>query len=244
MSYPSNYLEEIESLNQEVLKSQPTDILQFCANYFGRRLEAQRAQLLLSKSSSAESPEMSGSTFPGRLGTNANPFGGEGAGVGNEQLSPGAISKVMEEDENDTITSPTAPSFGKSAFGSPFGGDAAGEGPPSSFKPTSSEGFPSNYGMGRRTSVSAESLNPTASSNDNWTPPYHPKTDDQVARLKKSISGNFLFSHLDDEQSSQVLGALVEKPIPAKGIKVCHHLQPPLLKVSLVSFNCETRICN
>jgi cAMP-dependent protein kinase regulator len=75
--------------------------------------------------------------------------------------------------------------------------------------------------MGRRTSVSAESLNPTASSNDNWSPPFHPKSEEQVARLKKSISGNFLFSHLDDEQSSQVLGALVEKPIPAKGIKVC-----------------------
>jgi cAMP-dependent protein kinase regulator len=76
--------------------------------------------------------------------------------------------------------------------------------------------------MGRRTSVSAESLNPTASSNDNWTPPFHQKSQEQLARLKKSISGNFLFSHLDDEQSSQVLGALVEKPIPAKGIKVSH----------------------
>ncbi|RAL59395.1 hypothetical protein DID88_006884 [Monilinia fructigena] len=104
------------------------------------------------------------------------------------------------------------------SFGASFGGDATGGAlPPSSFK---SEGFPEHYGMGRRTSVSAESLNPTASSNDNWSPPYHHKTQEQVARLKKSISGNFLFSHLDDEQSAQVLGALVEKPIPAIGIKV------------------------
>lgn len=168
---------------------------------------------------------MSGSTFPGRLGTNANPFGGDGTGVAKEQMSSGAISKVMEEEENDTVTSPTTPSFaftkgGSSAFGAPFGGDGSVDGPPSSFKPTSSEGFPAHYGMGRRTSVSAESLNPTASSNDNWSPPFHQKSEEQVARLKKSISGNFLFSHLDDEQSSQVLGALVEKPIPAKGIKV------------------------
>ncbi|PMD44271.1 BcPKAR, component of the cAMP cascade : PKA regulatory subunit [Hyaloscypha variabilis F] len=168
---------------------------------------------------------MSGSTFPGRLGTNANPFGGDGFGAGKEQVSSGAISKVVEEEENDTVTSPTTPSFGfakggTSTFGSPFGGDASGEGPPSSFKPTSSEGFPAHYGMGRRTSVSAESLNPTASSNDNWSPPFHPKSEDQISRLRKSISGNFLFSHLDDEQSTQVLGALVEKPIPAKGIKV------------------------
>ena len=222
MSLPSAYLKEIESLNREVLKTAPTDILQFCANYFNRRLESERAQFLWT---ATKDPKMSGSTFPGRLGTNANPFG-DGISAGKDQMSSGTISKVVEEEENDTITSPTTPSFaftkgGSSTFGGPFGGDASGDGPPSSFKPTSSEGFPAHYGMGRRTSVSAESLNPTASSNDNWSPPFHSKSEDQIARLKKSISGNFLFSHLDDEQSAQVLGALVEKPIPAKGIKVC-----------------------
>ena len=130
------------------------------------------------------------------------------------------VVRAELEDENDTITSPTAPSFGGTTFGSPFSsGDGAGDGPPSSFKATG-EGFPANYLLGRRTSVSAESLNPSAASNDNWTPPYHQKTADQLDRLRKSISGNFLFSHLDDEQSAQVLGALVEKSIPAKGIKV------------------------
>ena len=166
---------------------------------------------------------MSGHTFPGRLDT--NPFGTQTASPG-DQVSSGSISKVVEEEENDTITSPTNPKFGfgksdGTTFGSPFGGDASDDGPPSSFKPTSAEGFPSNYGMGRRTSVSAESLNPTASTNENWTAPFHQKTSDQLERLRKSISGNFLFAHLDDEQTSQVLGALVEKPIPAKGIKVC-----------------------
>jgi cAMP-dependent protein kinase regulator len=233
MSFPSTYLNEIQSLNREVLKAQPDDTLQFCANFFSRRLELQRAEFLLSAPNSsipstAPHSKMAGSTFPGRLGTNANPFGGDGdASSGeNKQAGFGVIHKVMEEDENDTITSPTTPNFGLSkggsTFGSPFGGDAAGEGPPSSFRQgQSAEGFPAHYGMGRRTSVSAESLNPTASSNDNWSPPFHQKTPDQVTRLKKSISGNFLFSHLDDEQSSQVLGALVEKPIPAKDIKVC-----------------------
>lgn len=223
MSLPTAYLDQIESLNQEVLKVKPTDITQFCANYFARLLETERTQLLLS--AAPEDRKMSGSTFPGRLGTNSNPFGGDGGSVG-EQVSSGPISKVMEEDENDTIASPTAATFGfgkagiSGGFGSPFGGDGAGEGPPSSFKATGGDGFPAHYGMGRRVSVSAESLNPTASSNDNWTPPFSQKTTDQLERLKKSISGNFLFSHLDDEQSSLVLGALVEKPIPAKGIKV------------------------
>jgi cAMP-dependent protein kinase regulator len=75
--------------------------------------------------------------------------------------------------------------------------------------------------MGRRTSVSAESLNPTVSSTDNWTPPFHKKSPEQLERLKTALLSNLLFNKLDDEQSSQVLGALVEKSIPAKDIKVC-----------------------
>jgi cAMP-dependent protein kinase regulator len=222
MSLPSAYLQEIESLNKEILQAQPADVLQYCATYFQKRLETERAQFLLSAASSQDTV-MSGSTFPGRLGTNANPFGGEGISP-SDQSGSGLISKVMEEDENDAVTSPTTPNlgFGKGGapvFGGAFGGDGAG-GPPSSFKPSNPEGFPAHYGMGRRTSVSAESMNPTASSNDNWAPPFHPKSADQLTRLKKSIANNFLFSHLDNEQSSQVLGALVEKPIPAKGIKV------------------------
>ncbi|KAJ5837920.1 uncharacterized protein N7525_003108 [Penicillium rubens] len=53
-----------------------------------------------------------------------------------------------------------------------------------------------------------------------WSPPHHPKTEEQVSRLKSAVSSNFLFSHLDDDQSMTVLNALVEKPIPAKDIKV------------------------
>lgn len=177
---------------------------------------------------------MAGNTFPGRAGSNPNPFGGN-LGSGTELTSSGVINRVVEEDENDTVTSPTTSGFtfskgSNSAFGGPFGNDGAGEGPPSSFRPgVGTEGFPAQYSMGRRTSVSAESLNPTASSNDNWTVPFHDKTEDQVARLQKAISGNFLFSHLDDEQSAQVLGALVEKKYPAK-LKVCNALSGPSFK--------------
>lgn len=185
---------------------------------------------------------MSGHTFPGRLGNKGNPFGA--ASSSRDSGGSGGISKVQEEDENDTVASPTSPHFNGASFGA-SGGDGSGEGPPSSFKPASNEGFPAHYGMGRRTSVSAESLNPTASANDNWSPPFHTKSADQTARLKKAISGNFLFSHLDDEQSAQVLGALVEKPIPAKGIKVCmllyrsstwHNILPRVR--SRISYSC------
>jgi len=260
MSLPPTYTNELNALNRQILKSQPSDVLQFCANFFNRRLESQRAEFLLSHNQSASKTGTSGmaeSTFPG-----SNPFGGsEGGGFGgNNGNTSGGMHKVMEEDENDTVTSPTDPTFSNtprmansgsdgppplhSPFGGGFGGDGStggafggvpshysggnlrGQGdtsqPPSSFRSQGGpgEGFPSNYSMGRRTSVSAESLNPTSASNENWTPPFHQKTQDQLSRLRTSVSGNFLFSHLDDEQSSQVLGALVEKPIPAKDIKV------------------------
>ena len=131
------------------------------------------------------------------------------------------MHKLMEEDEHDAVASPTSPIF-RDVARDDMPTLASQPTPPSSFptNPTSSQGFPSNYSMGRRTSVSAESMNPTSSMNDNWTPPFHQKSQEQLARLKSAVAGNFLFSHLDEEQTSQVLGALVEKPIPTKDIKV------------------------
>lgn len=139
---------------------------------------------------------MSG-TFTSPFGANTNPFGG----------NQPQMQSLAEEDENDPRTPPTA-------FSGPFGGDASAD--------TSShpDNYPAQYNFNRRTSVSAESLKPSADTYDNWSPPFHEKTRDQLDRLKKAIESNFLFRKLEDEQSSQILGALVEKPIPAKGIKV------------------------
>lgn len=229
MSLPPDYSNEISALNREILKAQPSDVLQFCANFFLRRLESQRAEFLLSQQhSSQKGGGMAESTFPGN-----NPFGTSPS----SGIITSGMHRLEEEEENDTIASPTASSFprvnmdssqtnksGESSFGNFSGFQTStnrSQGlksqPPSAMD---SQSFPSNYNMNRRTSVSAESLNPTSSLHDNWTPPYHQKTSEQQARLRAAVSGNFLFSHLDDEQSAQVLGALQEKPIPTKGIKV------------------------
>ncbi|KAK0614181.1 cyclic nucleotide-binding-like protein [Immersiella caudata] len=162
---------------------------------------------------------MSSAGFTSPFGANSNPFGPG-------RVDTGPMHSLAEEDENDGVTSPTTPSFSvnagsPTAFRAPFGGDSAYDPSVSGLRsPPAPEGYPAQYNFGRRTSVSAESLKPVADTYDNWTPPVHPKTPDQLERLKKAISGNFLFSHLDDEQSAQILGALVEKPIPTKGIKV------------------------
>jgi cAMP-dependent protein kinase regulator len=232
MSLPPDYSNEISALNREILKNQPADTLQFCANFFLRRLESQRAEFLLSQQhSSPKGRGIAESSFPG-----SNPFGTSPSGG----FASSQMHRLEEEEENDTIASPTASSFppnamdnshnshnpnaGEGTFGNfaGFGGSSKGNRsePPSALGHMDPQSFPNNYNMNRRTSVSAESLNPASSANDNWTPPYHQKSDDQQSRLKAAVSGNFLFSHLDDDQSAQVLGALQEKPIPTKGIKV------------------------
>ncbi|KAI0134150.1 cyclic nucleotide-binding-like protein [Xylariales sp. AK1849] len=238
MCSPIAYHEVIQALDKEIQSEKPDDILQFCANYFSRRLETERAQTYIKdyhKIRSSSKPgsskpgtlldTMSGSTFTSPFAANSNPFGGDG-----KKAENGELLNVIEEDENDTVTSPTTPSFGfpntlgGGSRGASGGGDAPSDNPPSYYSSLrdhpNTDSYPPQFNLARRTSVSAESLKPVADANDNWSPPSHSKTPEQLDRLKKAIEGNFLFSHLDDEQSAQILGALQEKPIPAKGIKV------------------------
>ena len=250
MSHSTVLQNELNALNREFEKAQPDDILQFCANFFARRLESQRQEFLLHHKSSGGTKEtnMASSAFPG-----TSTFGSSNVFNTSNRKNPHAIEE--EEEDNDPVGSPTssnvrnaragdnAPAsnspfnsnsspFGASGFGfsSPFGGgadsngnvpDEGASGPPSGFPGAGggAQSMPNNYAVGRRTSVSAESLQPN-SGEDNWRAPSHPKTDEQLARLRTSVGNNFLFSHLDDESFHTVLRALVEKPIPAPNIKV------------------------
>lgn len=220
MALPVAYTREIQDLNSQVLRSRPQDILQFCADFFATRLACERTKLLSEgvpnkrlKLANSRPHNMSSSSFTSPF---ANPFGGnEGA----------MMQKVIEEEENDTITSPTTGNFsmksGSSLFSGPFGHDGSSDPPTGLRSPPHTENFPAQYNFGRRTSVSAESLKPVADNNDNWQPPVFPKSKEQQERLTNAISENFLFKHMDDEQKDQVLSAMQEKPIPAKDIKVC-----------------------
>lgn len=236
MSLPSDYTNEISALNREVLKNQPKDTLQFCANFFQRRLESQRAEFILSHRHSNQ-PGMAESNFPG-----SNPFTSTGAP---NQLAGtgGGMHSLAEEEEHD-FASPTASSFppnvrevspstssapaptSNSAAGGSFGNfgfgapRSANQPPAGANDSMSQSAFPNNYNMNRRTSVSAESLAPGAADDSNWKAPSYPKTQDQVARLREAVSHNFLFKNLDEDQASQVLSALQEKRVPAKDVRV------------------------
>ena len=230
----SDFSNEIAALTREFNKQQPSDHLQWAADYFQRRLASQRAEALLSQ----HPGEHMASQFPGQ-----NPFGAA-AGAGGGGGAAGMHS-IGEEEEHD-FASPTASSFppnvrdsspggtnnntsnssgGASTFGNfgftPTAGNRTN--PPASVSAGAmdpSQSFPSNYNMNRRTSVSAESLAPTSADDSNWKAPNYPKTQQQVSRLRDAVSHNFLFSHLDDEQSAQVLGALQERKVPAKDVRV------------------------
>lgn len=203
----------LDALSAELDQHKPSDVLQYAANFFNKRLESERAGHL--SSSSTTNGKMADTANPF---TNASPFGSSNKNV----------NSIEEEDEGNDIVDPNYKSKSSS---SPFGkitaaasGAAAGvfgaSWLGSSDTDSSSEPQqPANYAPGRRTSVSAESMQPDADSG-NWKPPKHSKTPDQLERLKVAVAGNFLFSSLDDDSFSTVLDALVEKSIPAANIKV------------------------
>lgn len=62
--------------------------------------------------------------------------------------------------------------------------------------------------LGRRVSVSAESIEP--STGPEIPPPFYYKTPEQVKRLQDSIANAFLFRNLDDKKRKAVLGAMKE----------------------------------
>lgn len=226
MSLPATHQAIIDDLIKDLSKANTNDPLQHCANYFHRQLEAERTSQLPAKAATNQTN--------GKMADTAGPF---------DKRSPFGAStnpqSIEEEDEErDSFGSPTnatfksprgadrSSPFGASPFGAAAGGGAAGGlfgnwlGSSASDEPdNSAQQAPANYAAGRRTSVSAESMQPDADSG-NWKPPKHQKTPDQLERLRHAVAGNFLFSSLDEESFTLVLDALVEKSIPAPNIKV------------------------
>jgi len=77
----------------------------------------------------------------------------------------------------------------------------------------------SEESMGRaRQSVSAEAYG-TWNQKKAFTPPNHPKTDEQKTRLKTTLQKSFMFSALEDKDMEVILGACIECNFPA-GTKV------------------------
>ena len=206
----------LDDLIEEISQHNPSDILQYCADFFNKRLSSERSTRL--KGSEAQTNgKMADTSSPF---SNTSPFGAQEKNVNNIE------EEEEEHDSFDPNTRSSSGMFGKASaavggaaagvFGASWlGGSGAGGGEDSA----DSHPPPANYQPGRRTSVSAESMQPDADGG-NWKPPKHPKTPEQLDRLRHAVAGNFLFSSLDEESFSTILDALVEKNIPAAKIKV------------------------
>lgn len=199
--------EILKELEKELLEHQPQDVVQFCATYFHYKLKEQRAQLIsLAQSYSenynnenenavSQSEEMEDavenmsesavtSEKPEDAVSSANSASGDEKDE--EQDEVGSLSKINNKDRNDHIETESE--------------DETMDLPPPP---------PVNYNRGRRTSVSAESMAPTT--DKNYVKVIIPKTQEQRKRIQVSISNNFLFKNLDEEQYTDVVNAMSEK---------------------------------
>ncbi len=223
MALPEAYQREIEALSERVLQSSPRDILQFCADFFAGRLASERAAFLSSQNpAEAEadtlSPDtnMSDSGFGNPFAANSNPFGSSDG----RRLETGPIMQQVIEEDETAVTSPTTPSFAVTGNTNRAAADACS----TRACPLCAALPPANT----QTSTTLRVASPCRPSPSSPWPTRvttglrqcTPKTKNQLERLQRAIGGSFLFSHLDEEQSAQILGALVEKPIPTKDIKV------------------------
>lgn len=211
----SVYSDELNQLQQELTKNQPDDVVQFCANYFNRRLADKNRG----------GPSTRGESF-GLFNTHSF-TGGDPTSTGfhnhlhdkepaSEPLAPNAAAP--------TSTIPP-PAFGsKPESGGGFGGwdakfNSSTESPHDSVSPLPpARAIPANFHQGRRTSVSAESLNPGAFSGaseiNRSASTIHKLTPDHLSRLNKSVTQNFLFQRLDGDSLHSLLYALTEKKFP------------------------------
>ncbi|EPS37477.1 hypothetical protein H072_8828 [Dactylellina haptotyla CBS 200.50] len=122
---PPAYIHERTVLEREIQKQNPTDVLQFCANHFNKRLESQRAEFLLSGTNAAGSSASAFGGFAAASGGRASPglvpvetsFPGFNTSTTFQSAaSPptteiGPNEAIIEEEEPDLGQSPTASTF-------------------------------------------------------------------------------------------------------------------------------------
>ncbi|KAF9309702.1 hypothetical protein BGZ91_007319 [Linnemannia elongata] len=185
-SLPQAYAEILNDLNQKVISAQPQDVLQFCANYFNAKLEEQRVRFL----ATARTAPQQNRDIP--------------------QFLPAVIPPSL------AVSSPNIGSAATPAASSPdhsMESESESDDDEDQEEPSPLLTMPPNYMRGRRTSVSAESMVP---SHQNYVKTVIPKTDEQRRRIEVSISNNFLFKNLDEDQHEDVVNAMTEKRFQCK----------------------------
>ncbi|KAL1934539.1 hypothetical protein VTP01DRAFT_6721 [Rhizomucor pusillus] len=187
------YTQLLAELHEDYCRAAPQDVLQFCANFFNRKLEEQRAtfrqqQLGLFQDSGEQHPLSANSVNKGPewfdpvtrppndkiIDNDNNPYS-YSEGEEDEEYED-----AYDDEERDVVADPMS-------VGVP----------------------PVTYNPGRRVSVSAESMTP--SSGSEFIKKVIPKSPDQCERIRVSVANNFLFRNLDEEQYMDVVNAMEER---------------------------------
>lgn len=197
----------LNDLNRDVLRQRPADILQFCSDWFQTRLRDHRRVLYQEQEATSRPPPTSTSSASHLH--DVNPFGTAAVRASSSATSPYGSSSSSATHPASLHSSTFISSFPpQQQRGSISASSASSD--PDAFVP------PSSYNLGRRESVSAESLapslGPSSSEVDGKLLPKTviPKTESQKARIKASIGTNLLFRQLDEQQSNDVLLAMKE----------------------------------
>ncbi|KAG8942987.1 hypothetical protein FRC04_003273 [Tulasnella sp. 424] len=181
------FQELIQDLTRDAQRAQPKDALQFCANWFNSRLAEQRTRLIdlvLATTARNQQPQPHASPL-----MNSSLNLGSPASRRTSSPSPFGTLNVPGNQAFSTPATHRAPLPISNNEGGPY------LGPPAS-------------ALGRRVSVSAESIEP--STGPEIPPPFYYKTPEQLKRLQDSIANAFLFRNLDDKKRKAVLGAMKE----------------------------------
>lgn len=203
MPLPAEYTHLLNDLNRDVMRAAPSDPLQFCASWFNAKLEEQRKSFLQGRDVSSVT-------------------GGAVASI------PPEVNMQSAPDVAPSSAAASTSSSGPFATANPFGAPLSAPSSVSSFlapdaddSAEAEEAFvpPPTFNLGRRTSVSAESMAPSslsaADSGVSAAKTVIPKSDSQMARIAKSTEGNLLFRNLESDQYRDVLLAMKEVKVDA-----------------------------
>lgn len=211
MSVPANYTSLVNDLSRDLARSRPQDPLQFCANWFNFKLEEQRRQHLSTRSAETSfqnalgpsdidartiAPGMASPTQRASI-FSSDPFA--------QSHNSGASIPVSMDDQSPDSTAP-APREAAPFTNFPGASTATSI--------SNAPLIPPTFNLGRRTSVSAESMAPSAVNAQADGSPLPktviPKSEEQMQRIRGSIGNNLLFRNLEQDQYRDVLLAMKE----------------------------------
>ncbi|CAK9440391.1 uncharacterized protein LODBEIA_P44910 [Lodderomyces beijingensis] len=229
--------EELSQLQKEILSKNPEDVLQFCANYFNSKLQGQRQQLWLQQSKAKEAgidlfPPVEYTHFQVSAAKSANgkepsfksPFGlndphsthdGDPVSAQEKGTEKAGLFKSnfnLEETDQAPLTKEISPddpsSKQQQAPSQPSTAQASEQTDKSK---THQKQIPRAFNANRRTSVSAETLNPAKLKSESWKPFQNNLSATEEENLAENLQNNFLFKQLDENSKKTVISALQSK---------------------------------